>query len=239
MELKSLTVEDTSEKMTVEIWSDVTCPYCYTAKRKWERALSEFRHRDQIEVIWRSFELAPGLKTDPSQRMPPFFAKLNRISLEEAQRLCGEMEKTARRVGLEYHYDRIVPANSFQAHRLSHFAKERGLQEAAEERLFRAYFTEGRNIDDFSTLVSLGQDIGLDEADISTVLKGDRYREEVRQDLQEAQKLGIRGVPYFLFNQTAAISGERDSAEFLTVLNGAFAEWAGEGRACRIGEVCL
>ena len=123
--------------MKVEIWSDVTCTHCYTAKRKFEHALSQFENRDKIEVTWRSFELAPGLKTDPNKFLPQFLQELQGISLGKVQEMINHVTDSAKKVGLEYNLNKAIPANSFNAHRLSHFAKVRGLQDKIEERIFR------------------------------------------------------------------------------------------------------
>ena len=113
--------------MKVEIWSDVTCTHCYTAKRKFESALSQFKNRDKLEIIWRSFELAPGLKTDPNKFLPRFLQELQGISLEQAHEMIDHVTDSVKEVGLEYNLNKAIPANSFNAHRLSHFAKARGI----------------------------------------------------------------------------------------------------------------
>src|SRR5580765_1227921 len=147
--------------MKVEIWSDVTCTHCYTAKRQFERALSQFKNSDKIEIIWRSFELAPEFKTDPDKFLPAFLQELRGISLDQAQDMIDHVTNAAKGVGLEYNLNKAIPANSFNAHRLSHFAKAMGVQDKMEERMFKAYFLEGKNIDDIPSLTELAKEIGL------------------------------------------------------------------------------
>jgi predicted DsbA family dithiol-disulfide isomerase len=235
-------------KMKVEIWSDITCTYCYTAKRKFESALAQFINKDSIHVIWKSFELAPDLKTDPAKNLPHFLAELNGISIEQAGEMTKHVANSAKQVGLILNFDKTIPANSFHAHRLSHMAKHRNLQSEAEERLFSAYFTEGRNIDDIPTLVQLAIEIGLDPMETQNVLESNLYTEEVRKDLQEARESGITSVPFFVLNGKLKVSGAQDSKVFLEILERSFSEWRSEntksdhinteGLSCKIGEDC-
>ena len=233
--------------MKVEIWSDVTCTHCYTAKRKFERALSQFKNRDRIEVIWRSFELAPGLKTDPDKFLPQFLQELQGISLEQAQEMINHVTDSAKKVGLEYNLNNAIPANSFNAHRLSHFAKDRGLQDKMEERIFNAYFIEGKNIDAIPTLIELAKEIGLNASEAKNILKTAQYADQVSQDLAEAKQTGITSVPKYVFNTNTKVSGAQDSNVYLEILEKEFAQWETdnvksaseiiEGQ-CKIGENC-
>jgi len=236
------------ETMKVEIWSDVTCNFCYTAKRKFENALSQFKERDKIEVIWKSFELAPGLKTDANKKFPHFLAELRSISLEQAKGMIDHVTNAAREAGLAFNLEEAIPANSFNAHRLSHLAREQGLQTNAKEKLFAAYFTEGKNIDDISTLIDLADEIGLDRVEVKNMLQGTKYANEVRQDIDEAKQAGIRSVPHYVFNGKTKLSGAQDSTVYLETLSKTFAQWqreneqtqaeTGVGLSCKIGEIC-
>ena len=235
-------------KMKVEIWSDVTCTHCYTAKRKFERALSQFKDRDKIEVIWRSFELAPELKTDPNKFLPQFLQELQGISLKQAQDMINHVTDSVKEVGLEYNLNKAIPANSFNAHRLSHFAKVRGLQDKMEERLFNAYFIEGKNIDDIPSLVELAKEIGLNVSEVKNILETAKYADQVKQDLAEAKQIGIASVPKYIFNTNTKISGAQDSKVYLEILEKEFAQWKTDkvkseseiikGQSCNIAEDC-
>lgn len=234
--------------MKVEIWSDVTCTHCFTAKRKFERALSQFKNRDKIEVIWRSFELAPGLKTDPNKFLPQFLQELQGISLEHAQDMIDHVTDSVKEVGLEYNLNKAIPANSFNAHRLSHFAKVRGLQDKMEERIFNAHFIEGKNIDDIPTLTELAKEIGLNASEVKNILETAKFADQVNQDLAEAKLIGITSVPKFIFNTNTKVSGAQDSNVYLEILEKEFAQWEAdkvksaseiiEGQSCKIGEDC-
>ncbi|HNJ34031.1 MAG TPA: DsbA family oxidoreductase, partial [Leptospiraceae bacterium] len=129
--------------MKVEIWSDVMCPFCYIGKRKFERALAQFPERESIEIEWKSFQLNPGMKTEPGKSINEYLAEVKGWSVEEAKKMNDRVSQIASAVGITFNFDQAIVANSFDAHRLSHMAKKHGLQDQMEERLFAAYFTEG------------------------------------------------------------------------------------------------
>ena len=235
------------KKMEVEIWSDVMCPFCYIGKRKFEAALAEFPGKDQVAITWKSFQLSPHMVTDPAKNIHQYLAEHKGISLQEAERMNDYVTDMAAQVGLAYRFDQAIVANSMKAHRFSHYAKTQGKQDEAEERLFSAYFTEGKNTDDLDTLVALGEEIGLDGAEVRTVLESDKYTEAVRTDIYEAQQVGVRGVPFFAFDRKYGVSGAQDSQVFLQTLQKSFDEWKKEnvspievidGPACAPGEDC-
>lgn len=212
-------------KMHVEIWSDVMCPFCYIGKRKFEIALSQFPEKESIHIVWRSFQLSPDMKTDPTKNINQFLAEHKGINLEEAKQMNDYVTNMASEVGLIYHFENAIVANSFNAHRFTHFAKAYGKQNEAEEKLFHAYFTDGKNTDDIQTLMQLCKEIELDAATLEKELESGMYVDEVRTDLAEANQLGIRGVPFFLFNRKLAISGAQDPDIFLKAMTKAFNEW--------------
>jgi len=212
------------EKMKVEIWSDVMCPFCYIGKRKFENALSRFEHADSVEVTWKSFQLNPAMKTDATKSTVQYLAEVKGWSLEQAQQSTAYVTNMAGEVGLEYHLDKAIVANSFDAHRFIQLAKKHNKGDAAEERLFKAYFTEGKNTADHATLIQLATDIGLDAGEMKAVLQSDTYSEEVRHDLAEAQQLGVSGVPFFVINRKYAVSGAQQPETFLGALSRAWSE---------------
>lgn len=213
------------EKMQVEIWSDVMCPFCYIGKRKFEAALAGFAHKDKVEIIWKSFQLSPGMKTQPGKNLDEFLAEHKGISVEQARQLNDRVVQMAKQVGLTYHFDKAIVANSFNAHRFTHFAKQHGKQHEAEELLFRSYFTDGKNIDDYTTLIDLGSSLGLDTVALKAALENGDHADDVRTDIYEAQQIGVRGVPFFLFNRKYAVSGAQESQTFLETLEKAYTEW--------------
>lgn len=200
------------------------CPFCYIGKRKFEQALAQFPQAGQVEVSWKSFQLAPDMKTEPGKNINAYLAEKKGWTLEYATDMNAHVTGLAKEVGLDYHFEKAVVANSFNAHRISHLASEKGLGDAMEERLFRAYFTEGKNIDDQATLTELSKEIGLGVSEIEAVLHSDRYAREVEQDIAEAQMVGVRGVPFFVIDRKYAVSGAQASDVFLNALNKAWSE---------------
>ena len=205
------------------------CPFCYIGKRKFEHALSQFPHKERVNVVWKSFQLNPDLQTQPNKTLHQYLAETKGMSLAESHRMTDHVAAMASEVGLTFHFDKAVVASSQDAHRLIQLAKQNGLGDAIEERLFQAYFTEGRDTSNHDTLLELGTDVGLDAEAVQHLLKTDQYAEAVAQDVCEAQQVGVRGVPFFVLNRQYAISGAQQPETFLGALNTAWADWSKVG----------
>lgn len=217
-------INETNTRMTIEIWSDVVCPFCYIGKREFERALERFAHKDEVEVVWKSFELDPNAPAKSEHDMYGMLvAKYGGTRADAASRVDHVVQR-ARTVGLEYNMDKAVIGSSFDAHRLIQFAKTKGLGAEAEERLFRAYFTEGVHLADHVELVRLGQEIGLEGEAVAAMLRTAEFTDEVRADEAEAQKIGVRGVPFFVLDRKFGVSGAQSSEHFLGAMEQAWAE---------------
>lgn len=204
--------------MKIEIWSDIMCPFCYIGKRKFEAALNRFENKEKVEIEWKSFQLNPDMQTDPDKNINEYLAEIKGWSLNQAKAMNASVAEMAKAVGLLYDFDKVVVANSFDAHRFIQLAKKNGKGDIAEERLFKAYFAEGKNIADHETLVQLGSEIGIDTEETRSLLNGSQMNTEVNQDIQEAQQLGIRGVPFFVIDRKYGISGAQESETFLQTL---------------------
>jgi predicted DsbA family dithiol-disulfide isomerase len=203
---------------TIEIWSDILCPFCYIGKRRFQAALDTLPQKDQFTVTWRSFELDAGAQRDYDLSIHELLAKKYGRSLEWAKDMNANMEEQGRQLGLEFQMDRIVPTNSFDAHRLMHLGKSLGLQDAVSEKLFAAYFTEGRHIGEKDTLLAIASEAGLDSLRTKTMLDSDEFAEAVRQDEDEAQLFGLTGVPAFVLNRKYLISGAQPTEIFTQAL---------------------
>ncbi len=211
--------------MKVEIWSDVVCPFCYIGKRKFEAALAQFEGAEEIELVWHSFLLDPELKGDGKTSPYEYLAERKGMSLEQSKQMHQQVTDMAKEVGLDYHFENAIVANSIDAHRLLQLAKQHNLGDAAKESLFKAYFIEGKDIASHETLQAIGTSIGLDEKTVADVLTSDAYLTEVQAELQEAQQIGVKGVPFFVFDRKYAISGAQPTEAFLGALQTSFAEW--------------
>lgn len=210
--------------MKIEIWSDIMCPFCYIGKRKFEAALAAFDNKDVVEIEWKSFMLAPELQTDTTKNIHQFLADHKGMSLEEATGMNDNVAHMAAQVGLTYNFDKSIVANSFNAHRFLHFAKQHGKQQEAEELVFQAYFTDGKNIDSAETLMGIATSLGLDAQAFAAAMGSGAFADEVLADIDEAQQLGVRGVPFFVFDRKYAVSGAQDPAVFLQTLEKSFEE---------------
>src|SRR3954469_18381170 len=193
--------------LTVEIWSDVVCPWYYIGKRRFEAALERFEHAGEVTVMWRSFELDPEAPRVAEGTATERLAAKYGMSFERAQQLHAEMTERAAADGLDFRFDLARGGNTFDAHRLIHLAATSGHQAAAKERLMRAYFTEGEAIADPETLIRLLAEVGVDAGEARDVLATDRFASDVREDELLASRLGIQGVPFFVLDRRYGVSG--------------------------------
>jgi predicted DsbA family dithiol-disulfide isomerase len=228
--------------MKVEIWSDVMCPFCYIGKRRFEDALQQFEHKDEVEIEWKSFQLNPNMVTNPTTNINQYLADAKGWTLDYARQMNNHVTEMAAEVGLTYHMDTAVVANSFNAHQFTHLAKKHSLGDAAEEALFKAYFTDGKNVDDIEILAELGTAIGLDADEIKKSIAANTYADAVKHDIAEAQYLGIQGVPFFVMNGKYGVSGAQAVPVFSQTIEKAFSEWNDEQKRPKLdvieGPVC-
>ncbi|MBW8888052.1 MAG: DsbA family oxidoreductase [Fibrobacteres bacterium] len=205
--------------MEIEIWSDVVCPFCYLGKRRLEKALEEFPGRDEVNVTWKSFQLHPGLKAKPGLGLETYLAERKGWSLSQIRANHDRLAQAGAELGLEYRFEKAVIADTFDAHRLIQLAKAEGKGEALEERLFRAYFTEGRDLGEAKVLAGLAGEAGIDPVKTAAVLADkESFAAEVRADIEEAERLGVTGVPFFVFDRRFAVSGAQDAEVFRRAL---------------------
>ncbi len=226
--------------MKISIWSDIRCPFCYIGKKKFETALERFAHKDNVIVEWKSFELDPDLKTQPHIGTIAYYADVKGMGRQSAEQLFGNATQMAKEVGLDFHIENAVTANSLNAHRLIHFAKTKGYEEVMGEALLSAYLIEGKNIDDITYLVDLAGFIGMDKEETAKMLASDEYTYHVRQDQMEAKNIGVNGVPFFVLNNKYGISGAQSPEAFLQVIEKAWSEYKKENPILEItkGDSC-
>ena len=212
--------------MRVEIWSDVVCPWCYVGKRNFEAALSRFEHRDEVEVIWRAFELDPSAPAEREGDYATHLARKYGMSVDQAAKMIQMMTGTGAKAGITLDFERARPGNTFDAHRLIHLAGERGVQDAVKERFLRATFTDGEPIGDRAVLLRLAAEAGLPEHEAATVLESDTYAAEVRAEESLALELGISAVPFFVIDRTLGVPGAQPPDVILGALERAWAKTA-------------
>jgi predicted DsbA family dithiol-disulfide isomerase len=210
--------------MLVEIWSDIVCPFCYIGKKRFNQALRMFPHRQQVEVVWRSFQLNPEQRSHPGMHINDYLAKIKGWSPEEAKERHQHVTEMGKAHDIDFRFDKVVVGNSFDAHRLHHYADSQGRGKEMLARLFRGYFNEGRDIADRKVLSKLAADAGLDSNETLAVLQTDGFTREVAKDVTEARSLGIRGVPFFYINRRYSISGAQTPSEFLAAFEKVWSE---------------
>jgi predicted DsbA family dithiol-disulfide isomerase len=204
--------------MKVEIWSDIVCPFCYIGKRRFEKALESFAGKEQVEIEWKSFQLDPELDNRDGLSVHAYLGKRKGGTEADGKRMNDQMAAMAQTVGLQYDFDKAIINNTQKAHQLLHFAKTKGLQNEMKERLFKAYYTEGKDTGNLETLVQLAAETGLSAEEARTALTDGRYAADVQQDQEMAYGIGVQGVPFFVFNRKYAVSGAQSPEVFAQVL---------------------
>jgi predicted DsbA family dithiol-disulfide isomerase len=207
--------------MRVDIWSDVICPWCYVGKARFEKALDSFAHRDEVEVVYHSFELDPGAPRGQRESNLTMLSKKFGKSPAEALAMDGQVGSLARAEGLGFDSGRPV-GNTFDIHRVLHLGLDRGVQHALLGAVNEAYFAQARDVFDRDVLAEVAAGAGLDSAEVEKVFDGDAYAEEVRQDELHARQIGINGVPFFVFDMALGASGAQPTALFTSALNQAW-----------------
>lgn len=204
--------------MQIEIWSDVICPWCYIGKRRFETALAQVEDRSNINVIWRSFELDPNAPRQHQGALNEMLSRKYYVSLQQADEMSARVTAQAKEVGLEYRLTHARPGNTFDAHRLLHFAADKKLGDQAIETIMHAYFSESLPVGDRAALAKLAPQFGIAESEALEMLASDQYSETVRADELRAANFGITGVPFFVFDEKSGISGAQPVEVFIKAL---------------------
>lgn len=206
-----------SEKIRVDIWSDIACPWCYIGKQRFEAGVAAFReeHPDiELEVEAHSYELAPDTPLDFAGSEIDFLATHKGMPRDQVEQMLGQMTELGASEGITFDFENVKHANTARAHRILHLAKDRGVQLELQERLFRAYFAEGADMSDVETLATLGAEVGLSPEDVRSALDDEGYGDAVEQDITRARMLGVSGVPFFLIDQKYGVSGAQSADAF-------------------------
>jgi predicted DsbA family dithiol-disulfide isomerase len=204
--------------MKIEIWSDYVCPFCYLGERKLKKAIEKTGKNKEVDIIFHSFELDPNAKKQYSESINELLAKKYGMSIEQAKESNNNIIRAARQEGLDYRFDNLKPTNTFDAHRLSHYAKTEGKLNEYTEAVMRSYFTDSLNISDFGVLSQIAEEVGLNKEKALRILGSTEFSSEVREDEENAQELGISGVPYFLLNGKEIVSGAQPVEIFVKAL---------------------
>lgn len=221
--------------MRVDIFSDVACPWCYIGKRRFEKALDQFAHSDEVEITWHSYQLDPTAPKVSDINLNDMLAKKYGMGVQKAIEANQRVTNLAAEEGLEYRLDKARYGNTFDAHRLIHLAADRNLQGEVKERFLKAYFSEGEALGDTETLVRLVSEVGIDAEEARAVLAGDDYADAVRDDIQNAREIGIQGVPFFIIDEKYGISGAQPTDLFKKALDQVWDETHPKAKLVTIG----
>lgn len=209
--------------MRVEIWSDVACPWCYIGKARFQQALAEFAHKDEVEVVFRSFELDPNSPEGKSEPVLDMITERYGLSKAQARELDQRVADNAHSEGLEFRTEGRDSGNTFAIHRMLHFAKTKGVQNELVDLTFKANFAEERSVFDRVRLLELAVEAGLDRDEAEAVIADpDAFADEVREDEREAQELGATGVPFFVLDRRYGVSGGQPAELFRQALEEAW-----------------
>ena len=214
-------------KMKVEVWSDIMCPFCYIGKRHYEEALKDFSGAGEVEIEWKSFQLDPNIPetVEPGTTSAEYLATSKGINSQQVKSMHHQVQSMAEEAGLQYNLEATKLFNSFKAHRIIQLAKTKGKGDAAEDLFFKAHFTDNKDLGNEAVLMELAAEIGIPAEAAQEALSNTLYADKVKEDIYEAQQVGVRGVPFFVFDNKYAVSGAQPVEAFTQVLQRAFSEW--------------
>lgn len=210
--------------MKIEIWSDFSCPFCYIGKTVFEKVLDQFEHKDNVEVVYKSYQLTPNAPFETSDDSYTTLSKLKGMSLNQVKEIFMQTVQRAKQVGLTYDYDNMQMTNTYKAHRLAKWARSLGKEKEISTKLFEAYFTKGLNVSDDKTLLDIVKSLNLDVKEATKVLESDDYTDLVDSEIDEARQLGIQGVPFFVLDRKYGVSGAQPESVFKQALEQAYKE---------------
>jgi protein disulfide-isomerase len=237
-------------KMKIEVWTDIMCPYCYIGKIHYEKALRQFDHADEVELEWKAFQLNPDLP-DNGNGIPVMDYLINQSGYPEEgiKSMYSSLRELSEEAGAVFNLENAIAANTRDAHRLIKLAAKKGMDSFVLGKLSKAYFEEAKDYSDRDLLISIGKEAGLDKEEIIEMLNSDDYKYEIKQDMQEAANLGFDTVPTFLMDRRQAIVGSEPVQLFIDVLNKAYKAWKSrteeeikpevfKGKSCSVDGVC-
>lgn len=204
--------------LTVDVWSDVACPWCYIGKRRLEQALARFPHADQVQVRFHSFQLDPSLPARHEGSERDYLVQHKGMAAATVDQMMARVAGLAADEGLRFDFDRAVVANTLPAHQLLHLAAAHDVAAPVKEALLAAHFVEGRDIGDPAVLAGIGEQAGIPATEVTAALDDGRYREAVAADVAEAGRLGIQGVPFYVLDGRYGLSGAQPADTFLQAL---------------------
>jgi len=210
--------------MKIEIWSDFACPFCYIGKTRFEKALNQFDHKENVEIEYKAYQLNPYAPKEMKGTAAESFAQGHGMTAKQAAERFNMFAQNAKSEGLTYNYDIIQMTNTFDAHRLAKWANQFGLEDKLTSRLMKAYFTDGKNLANQEELAALAEEVGLNKEEALKVLKENQFGDQVNNEITEARQVGVQGVPFFVINRKYGVSGAQATEYFLRALQQIYQE---------------
>lgn len=204
--------------MKIEIWSDVMCPFCYMGKKQLEKALENFSGKDNVQIVWKSFELNPNIQHKPNYTIQQYLSDIKGMDIETVKHMNNKLKVQGAELGIEFNFEQAQVSNSRKAHMLIHIAQKQGKANEFKEKLFHSYFTLCENVEDEEILIRLAKEVNIDLSEYTNPFDDSKIKEEVQLDQYQAQQVGARGVPFFVFNEAYSLSGAHGQDTILKVL---------------------
>lgn len=208
-----------SEKLKIEIWSDIVCPFCYLGKKKLQHAVNKLGVSEMTEILWHSFQLDPDFPVNYSISSTKYISEKKNIPADHLHEMHQYLVSQGKSYGIDFQFEKALSFNTFDAHRLWQWTRKFNKSNEAKEALFKAYFTDGIDLSQNINLLNVIGSLGLDRAEAERILKSHSYEQELEEDRYQSRQLGIRCVPYFLINNKEVISGAQDDKVFENVLS--------------------
>ena len=208
-----------SKKVKIEIWSDIACPFCYLGKRKLEKAIKNLKAEDKVEVEWKSFQLDPSFPKDTSYSSIQYLSEKKGYPIAQIEAMCDQLEYQGKSYGIEYNFDSAKTVNTYDMHRLLQWSKKMNKSNELKEAFIHAYFSEGIDLSKHENILAIIVKSGLNYEDAKVILSSNQFSDEVTNNITEAKRFGIRGVPFFLINGDKGISGAQDDSVFEKVIS--------------------
>jgi predicted DsbA family dithiol-disulfide isomerase len=232
-----------SKKIKIEIWSDVVCPFCYIGKKKLERTISKLDAEDKVEIIWRSFQLAPNFPRNKSIFSTQYLSETKGYSVSQLKGMYEQLSYQGKSYGINFQFEKAISFNTHDVHRLIQWSKTLNKANELEEAFMIAYFTDGFDLSLHENTLKIVEKVGLNKTKAKQVLESNQFSKEVDQDIDKARSLEIEGVPYFLFNNDDDIPGAQSDGVFENVLSAALNEFKSEQSSsadgmCSINKKC-
>ena len=203
--------------MKIKMYLDFVCPYSYIGKHKLTRVIEENFNPEDFEIELASYQLNPDIKYT-GEKMIDRISQNENVDVEFIKNVFENIKLFAEAEGLEYNLENIYSANTLDAHRLMKYASESGLGLEMSDAIMNSYFVMGENISDREVLTRLAVEIGLDAVGVKEVLDGDKFEDEVEDDMQHAYEIDMENTPVFIFDKKYAITGAQDDSVFIEVI---------------------